>query len=224
MVGLLRLTEPGGSLLQANDPADERWYSRDVAAIAAARGLPGTAARRRCGRAVFHRCASRPTPPPPARLAAPRPDRASRFSNNHLRLRADLVRAGGDGAGRRRLRAARRARPRRAAGRLASRMTDADRRAAAPHATPRSRRIRAGRKNLQQLIQLRWLAVGRPGGHHRSSVHFGLGIALPLRAMLTAARRLSLFNVASWLRCARRAARDRQRRAVARRCWSTSPC
>lgn len=38
VVGLLRLTEPGGGFLRANDPAGGRWYSRDVAAIAAARG------------------------------------------------------------------------------------------------------------------------------------------------------------------------------------------
>ncbi|GJE38298.1 putative SURF1-like protein [Methylobacterium persicinum] len=39
VTGLLRLTEPGGAFLRANDPAQGRWYSRDVAAIAAARGL-----------------------------------------------------------------------------------------------------------------------------------------------------------------------------------------
>lgn len=38
--GLLRLTEPGGGFLRQNDPAANRWHSRDVAAIAAARGLP----------------------------------------------------------------------------------------------------------------------------------------------------------------------------------------
>lgn len=38
--GLLRLTEPGGGFLRRNDPAHARWYSRDVAAIAAAQGLP----------------------------------------------------------------------------------------------------------------------------------------------------------------------------------------
>jgi surfeit locus 1 family protein len=38
--GLLRLTEPGGGFLRRNDPAADRWHSRDVAAIAAARGLP----------------------------------------------------------------------------------------------------------------------------------------------------------------------------------------
>jgi surfeit locus 1 family protein len=37
--GLLRFTEPGGGFLRANDPATGRWYSRDVAAIAEARGL-----------------------------------------------------------------------------------------------------------------------------------------------------------------------------------------
>ncbi len=37
--GLLRLDEPGGGFLRANDPAAGRWYSRDVAAIGAARGL-----------------------------------------------------------------------------------------------------------------------------------------------------------------------------------------
>jgi surfeit locus 1 family protein len=37
--GLLRRTEPGGGFLQRNDPAAGRWYSRDVAAIAAAAGL-----------------------------------------------------------------------------------------------------------------------------------------------------------------------------------------
>ncbi|MFD1839649.1 surfeit locus 1 family protein [Paracidovorax cattleyae] len=37
--GLLRMSEPGGSLLRANDPAQQRWYSRDVAAIAADRQL-----------------------------------------------------------------------------------------------------------------------------------------------------------------------------------------
>jgi surfeit locus 1 family protein len=37
--GLLRLSEPRGRVLQDNDAKAGRWYSRDVAAIAAARGL-----------------------------------------------------------------------------------------------------------------------------------------------------------------------------------------
>lgn len=43
VVGLLRITEPKGGFLRNNDPADNRWYSRDVAAIAAARGLSDVA-------------------------------------------------------------------------------------------------------------------------------------------------------------------------------------
>ncbi len=39
IVGLMRMTEPKGGFLRANDPAAGRWYSRDVAAIAAARDL-----------------------------------------------------------------------------------------------------------------------------------------------------------------------------------------
>lgn len=43
VVGLLRLTQPGGSFLRRNDPSAGRWYSRDVQAIAQARGLTGVA-------------------------------------------------------------------------------------------------------------------------------------------------------------------------------------
>lgn len=39
VIGLLRLSEPKGAFLRSNDPAADRWYSRDVAEIAAARGL-----------------------------------------------------------------------------------------------------------------------------------------------------------------------------------------
>ncbi|MGX4642553.1 SURF1 family protein [Massilia sp. SYSU DXS3249] len=39
LTGLLRITEPGGGFLRENDPAGNRWFSRDVAAIAAAKGL-----------------------------------------------------------------------------------------------------------------------------------------------------------------------------------------
>ncbi|MFV0300551.1 MAG: SURF1 family protein [Paracoccus sp. (in: a-proteobacteria)] len=37
--GLARLSEPGGGFLRRNDPEGNRWYSRDVAAIAKARDL-----------------------------------------------------------------------------------------------------------------------------------------------------------------------------------------
>jgi surfeit locus 1 family protein len=39
VTGLLRFSEPRGGFLRRNDPAAGRWYSRDVAAIAAAEGL-----------------------------------------------------------------------------------------------------------------------------------------------------------------------------------------
>lgn len=39
VTGLLRKTEPGGSLLQANDPANDRWYSRDVDAMSKSRSV-----------------------------------------------------------------------------------------------------------------------------------------------------------------------------------------
>jgi surfeit locus 1 family protein len=44
VTGLLRLSEPGGRLWQHNDPVAGRWYSRDVAAMAAARELGPAAA------------------------------------------------------------------------------------------------------------------------------------------------------------------------------------
>ncbi len=37
------MSEPKGGFLRSNDPAADRWYSRDVAAISAARGLTDTA-------------------------------------------------------------------------------------------------------------------------------------------------------------------------------------
>ncbi len=42
VTGLLRISEPDG-FLRRNDPAAGRWYARDVAAIAAARGLADVA-------------------------------------------------------------------------------------------------------------------------------------------------------------------------------------
>jgi len=39
VVGLLRITEPHGGFLRANDPERDLWRSRDVPAIAARRGL-----------------------------------------------------------------------------------------------------------------------------------------------------------------------------------------
>ncbi len=39
VAGLLRASEPKGGFLRTNDPPGNRWFSRDVEAIAAARGL-----------------------------------------------------------------------------------------------------------------------------------------------------------------------------------------
>lgn len=43
VTGLLRMSEPGGGFLRHNDAANNRWYSRDVQAIALARGLRSVA-------------------------------------------------------------------------------------------------------------------------------------------------------------------------------------
>lgn len=43
ITGLLRMSEPHGGFLRANDPRGGRWYSRDVAAIAQARHLQDAA-------------------------------------------------------------------------------------------------------------------------------------------------------------------------------------
>lgn len=43
VTGLMRASEPNGGFLRANDPAADRWHSRDVAAIARARRLDSTA-------------------------------------------------------------------------------------------------------------------------------------------------------------------------------------
>lgn len=40
LTGLLRYSEPGGGFLRPNRPTHGQWYSRDVSAMAAARGLP----------------------------------------------------------------------------------------------------------------------------------------------------------------------------------------
>ncbi|VVE09586.1 surfeit locus 1 family protein [Pandoraea anhela] len=42
VTGLLRMPEPVGGFLRKNVPSENLWYSRDVSAIAAARGLPAS--------------------------------------------------------------------------------------------------------------------------------------------------------------------------------------
>jgi surfeit locus 1 family protein len=43
VTGLVRMTEPGGAFMRANAPGENRWYSRDVKAIAQAQQLRGVA-------------------------------------------------------------------------------------------------------------------------------------------------------------------------------------
>ncbi|MDX3810267.1 SURF1 family protein [Bosea thiooxidans] len=73
LVGLLRLGEPGGGFLRGNDPAGGRWYSRDVTAIAQARGLGAVAPY-----FVDADAASEPGPLPLGGLTV------IRFRNTHL--------------------------------------------------------------------------------------------------------------------------------------------
>jgi surfeit locus 1 family protein len=76
VTGLLRLSEPGGSLLQRNDATTGRWYSRDVAAFSSARGLSGPVAP------YFIDAVAEAGAP---QEAWPRPGlTVLRFSNNHL--------------------------------------------------------------------------------------------------------------------------------------------
>lgn len=43
ITGLLRSSEPSGAFLRSNDPVNDRWYSRDVAAIARTKNLGSVA-------------------------------------------------------------------------------------------------------------------------------------------------------------------------------------
>lgn len=80
--GLLRMSEPDGGFLRTNAPAEQRWYSRDIAAIGRALQLPQVA--------PFFIDAG--LPPAPGAAAAQAADtrwpRAGmtvvRFSNSHL--------------------------------------------------------------------------------------------------------------------------------------------
>ncbi|BEP36987.1 hypothetical protein GmRootV59_39590 [Variovorax sp. V59] len=77
VTGLLRISEPKGGFLRRNEPAADRWFSRDVQAIAAARGLHDAAP-------YFVDAEAAPSPPgaPPAWPAAGLTVIA--FPNSHL--------------------------------------------------------------------------------------------------------------------------------------------
>ncbi|MEF7612758.1 SURF1 family protein [Aquincola sp. MAHUQ-54] len=78
VTGLLRISEPGGGFLRRNDPAADRWYSRDVQAIAAARGLSPVAP-------YFIDAEAAPAPAPLAQGEAPVAGlTVIAFHNNHL--------------------------------------------------------------------------------------------------------------------------------------------
>lgn len=81
-----------------------------------------------------------------------------------------------------------------AAARLTEARTDAERRSRSETVS----RDRTGLRNMQQLIQLRWIAVV---GQLVTIlvVHYGIGIALPLHSMLCVLAALSAFNLASHL-------------------------
>lgn len=77
--GLLRMTEPGGGFLRHNDPSAQRWYSRDVAAIASNQGLDRAA--------PFFIDAGLPGTQQPQQQAADAPRSGMttiRFPNSHL--------------------------------------------------------------------------------------------------------------------------------------------
>lgn len=83
VIGLLRLSEPDGTLLQNNDPTSGRWYSRDVLAMAKHQGLmrmaeaPGAAVA-----PYFVDVVALPGQDP---LVWPRPGlTVLHFNNNHL--------------------------------------------------------------------------------------------------------------------------------------------
>lgn len=82
VIGLLRLSQPGGGFLRENDPAAGRWYSRDVQAIAEARGLGPVAPYFIDAQADPGRPAGSAVPPSFAQPAAGLTVVA--FSNNHL--------------------------------------------------------------------------------------------------------------------------------------------
>jgi len=81
LTGLLRLSEPRGAFLRKNAPQADRWHSRDVAALTAARGLPPA---QTAPYFIDAQTSDRPTddtfsglPPTPGLTVI-------RFANNHL--------------------------------------------------------------------------------------------------------------------------------------------
>lgn len=84
VTGLLRISEPGGGFLRENDPANNRWFSRDVQALAAARGLPKLAPNGAPVVAPFFVDAGKGQDPPGAPERAVGGLTVISFVNNHL--------------------------------------------------------------------------------------------------------------------------------------------
>lgn len=84
LTGLLRITEPGGGFLRENDPVRNRWFSRDVAAIAAARGLDNAGPVGAPAVAPFFVDAARAQDPAGAPEAPVGGLTVISFQNNHL--------------------------------------------------------------------------------------------------------------------------------------------
>lgn len=83
--GLLRMSEPDGGFLRRNDPAQQRWYSRDVAAMAQARQLPRAAPFFVDAGIPDLQAAATAELPPAAQGPWPRQGlTVVRFSNSHL--------------------------------------------------------------------------------------------------------------------------------------------
>ena len=80
VVGLLRMSEPGSGLLRHNDAARDQWFTRDVAAIAARRGLAAD-------RVAPYFIDAAAVPPPPGADPKAWPVgglTVTTFTNNHL--------------------------------------------------------------------------------------------------------------------------------------------
>lgn len=75
IVGLVRRAEPGRTWLRANHPEADRWYYRDLSAIAAARGIAGS------GTAWFIDAEADAAPPQGAPIAGLT---VLQFPNSHL--------------------------------------------------------------------------------------------------------------------------------------------
>ncbi|MBX9816381.1 MAG: SURF1 family protein [Burkholderiaceae bacterium] len=83
--GLLRKSEAGGGFLRSNDPAQQRWHSRDVGAIAQAQQLEQAAPFFVDAGIPAWQAPSSAELPPPDTGPWPRPGlTVVRFSNSHL--------------------------------------------------------------------------------------------------------------------------------------------